>query len=108
MLARADALETGAAQQQYGFQMAGYAQTLAGDDARIGAGALAVTRAQISQGPEGVYAARGQEVEAFQAKIGELTRELEKGGLTVDDRIGKERELTTVRGQEASGRFYPQ
>ncbi|MGI4789500.1 MAG: hypothetical protein ACRYFS_11695 [Janthinobacterium lividum] len=101
MLTRATEMETNSAQQQYGFKMAGYAQNVAQDDQRIGAAGLRVTQAQITGGPQEVYTARGTELEAYRAKIAELGRELAAGGMTVDDRIAKERELTSTRQQVA-------
>ena len=97
ILSRANAVEAESAQQAYNFREAGYGQNLGrialqGDQAN-----LAVTNAQIGGGPSQNYEAAGQVVAAFQAKIGELTNEIQRGGLTVEDRTAKERELTGAR-----------
>ena len=105
MQAHANALDTDAAQQGYAFKMGGYAQTLGGIDLRADRAGLGVTQAQIGGGAGDVYQARGQEVDAFRAKIAELSTELQRGALTVEDRTAKERELTAAQGQAVRADF---
>ena len=104
-LAEATGIDTQARQDQHNFLLSGYSQNLAGADLQGAQAGLAVTTAQITGGPQDVYAARGQELDAYKAKIAELSHELAQGGLTVDERIGKERELTDTRRQAAQAAF---
>lgn len=97
MLASANALDTNALTEVYNFREAGYAQNLGRIGLQSDHAALSVTNAQIGGGPQENYQAAGQVVAAFQAKIGELTNELQRGGLTVEDRTAKEREMTGAR-----------
>ena len=105
MLADATGIDQSAEQERYGFKMAGYAQNLAGIDLGGAEAAFGVTQAQISGGPQDLFNARGKELEEYRAKIAELSSELQRGGLTVDDRIAKERQLTDTRQQSAQADF---
>ncbi len=105
MLAQANALDTSALTESYNFREAGYAQNLGRIGLQSDQAALAVTNAQIGGGPSQNYEAAGQVVAAFQAKIAELTNEIQRGGLTLDDRTAKERELTGARAAAERAAF---
>ncbi len=100
MQTEAAGMETGADQQRYQFKMAGFGQNLAENSLSIDKANLAVTRAATGgAGPEGVLQAQQGALSSYADRIKELSSELARGGLTVDDRIAKERQLTQVQGE---------
>lgn len=90
-------LQEQAVKMRYAAKIETQAQNLSKQDERIEQADLGIVKAQINGGPEEVYKARDQEVSDFQSKIKELVETLSQGGLSVDDRIAKERELTSAR-----------
>ncbi len=100
MLARANALDSDAAQQGYGFKMGGYAQNLAVLDTSIAQVGLGITQAKAFGTSDEVYSAQGREADALAAKMRELTSEIARGGMTVEDMTGKVRQRTQAEEQQ--------
>lgn len=101
MLAQANALDADAAQQQYGFRMSGYAQTLGLIDNRTAEAGLGITQAKSFGTSDEVYSAQGREADALAAKMRELTSEIARGGMTFEDMTGKVRQNTQAAEQQA-------
>jgi hypothetical protein len=95
-------IEQGRLQSVYQAQQDVYSQNLEGNTLRSQVALERVDKAQRDGGPQEVFQAGQAVVESYTARVKELTDELNKGGLTFDDRIQKEKQLSDARRQSSS------
>jgi hypothetical protein len=94
---QAQDLRNQAAMDQYSYRASDYQQRIGETETGIGQAALGVSRSQTYGDPSSYAGAFAGLSDAYTAKMKELSDELARGGLTLDDTIKKTQELTSVR-----------
>lgn len=101
-------LQEQAAQLRYTAKTSVYDENLSQIDLRTTQAQGRVSAAQVSGGPEQAYEAQQGVLRTYTDRIKELSQELSAGGLTVSDRIGKEKELSQTRAASVTLAFQAQ